>query len=134
VSHQNKSHVIAFRVSPAEFDDWQKRAAGNLSDWIRKRIKAEPEGGVRYVSTNNRAGISITITNDNRWQTWINAGWYVSTRDKPWCCPSGHERLEDAIDHGVSILRALLLAERETWPAESIGAQLLAGVPKREEG
>ena len=127
-----KEHVIAFRVSESDHLDWSSRAKGarlGLSAWLRQRVAAEPPSWVRYVSTNHRAGISITLANDNRWQTWVSGGWLVEAREHPWCCEAGHERLEDAIDHGVSILRSDLLAERDTWPAGSIGAQLLARVP-----
>lgn len=127
-----KEHVIAFRVSESDYLDWSSRAKGaqlGLSAWLRQRVAAEPLSDVRLVSSSLRAGISITVTNDNRWQTWIAGAWFTPAREHPWCCEAGHERLEDAIDHGVSILRSDLLAERDTWPAGSIGAQLLARVP-----
>jgi hypothetical protein len=140
VSRERHTHMTSFRFSEREWEEYGAKAAAKgwtLSKWIRERLRGEPaDSSVRYVSANHRAGVSISLTNDNRWQTWVHGRWWTPARAHPGCCKAGHERLEDAIDHGVSILRGDLLAEKETWPADSLGALILAGkapVPSPKE-
>ncbi len=73
--------------------------------------------------------ISLCVIGDPESSRWVaqvipDAEMSYWRRDYT-CCPIGHRRPDDAIDHGLGIARDALLKQLDHLPADSIGAEAL---------